>query len=91
MSEGGALRLDKWLWHARCIRRRELALELINERRVRLNSQVVTKTHALVRPGDVITLTQPARVRVLRVVSLGERRGAATDAQELYEELESLA
>ena len=52
---------------------------------------MVTKTHALVRPGDVITLTQPARVRVLRVVSLGERRGAATDAQELYEELESLA
>lgn len=91
MSGGEALRLDKWLWHARCIRRRELATDLINERRVRLNSQLVTKTHALVRPGDVITLTQPARVRVLRVVSLGERRGAATDAQELYEELESLA
>ena len=90
MSDAEALRLDKWLWHARCVRRRELAVELVNERRVRLNSQVVTKTHALVRPGDVITLTQPARVRVLRVLSLGARRGAAAEAQELYEELESL-
>lgn len=87
MSEGDGLRLDKWLWHARCVRRRELATELVAERRVRLNSQLVTKTHMLVRPGDVITLTQPARIRVLRVLALGARRGAATDAQALYEEL----
>lgn len=87
---GQSLRLDKWLWHARCVRRREAAAELVTARRVRLNSQVVTKTHALVRPGDVITLTQPARVRVLKVVALGVRRGAAADAQGLYEELEDL-
>ncbi len=91
MSEGGgggeSLRLDKWLWHARFARTREAAMELVAARRVRLNSQVVTKTHALVRPGDVITLTQPARVRVLKVVALGARRGQAADARELYEEL----
>ena len=28
-------------------------------RRVRLNEQIVGKTHQLVRPGDVITLTEP--------------------------------
>lgn len=82
-----SLRLDKWLWRARCARTREIAAALVAARRVRLNSQLVTKTHMLVRPGDVITLTQPARVRVLRIVSLGVRRGPAAEAQELYEDL----
>ncbi len=87
-AAGGALRLDRWLWHARFIRARDLAAGLVEERRVRLNSQLVTKTHALVRPGDVITLTQPRAVRVLRVKALGERRGPAPEAQGLYEDLE---
>lgn len=86
--QAGALRLDRWLWHARFIRSRDLALGLVEERRLRLNSQPVTKTHALVRPGDVITLTQPRAVRVLKVLALGERRGPASEAQGLYEELE---
>ena len=63
-AQGGALtdepglRLDKWLWHARFIRHRELAADLVAARRLRLNEQVVTKTHQLVRPGDVLTLTE---------------------------------
>jgi len=84
----GALRLDRWLWHARFIRTRDLAVGLVEERRVRLNSQLVTKTHTLVRPGDVITLTQPRAVRVLKVRALGDRRGPATEARGLYEDLE---
>ena len=50
------LRLDKWLWHARFIRHRELAAELVAGRRVRLNEQLVTKTHQLVRPGDTMLI-----------------------------------
>lgn len=86
MSRDG-LRLDKWLWHARFIRHRELAAELVAGRRIRLNEQVVTKTHQLVRPGDTITLADPVRLRVLRVQALGERRGPAAEAQKLYEEV----
>lgn len=89
MSEG-ALRLDKWLWHARFIRHRDLAEDLVAARRVRLNEQLVTKTHQLVRPGDVITLTDPRRLRVLRVQALGERRGPAAEARDLYEEIAAL-
>lgn len=81
------LRLDKWLWHARFIRHRELAAELVAGRRVRLNEQLVTKTHQLVRPGDTITLTDADRLRVLRVQALGERRGPAVEARRLYEEM----
>ena len=87
---GGALRLDKWLWHARFIRNRDLAEDLVAARRVRVNEQLVGKTHQLVRPGDVITLTEPARVRVVRVRALGERRGPAVEARLLYEEITRL-
>lgn len=86
MSEPG-LRLDKWLWHARFIRQRQLAAELIRRRRIRLNDQLVEKVHKAVRPGDVITLVIPAGVEVLEVVALGERRGPAPEAQALYKKL----
>lgn len=90
MSGDGALRLDKWLWHARFIKNRSLAEELVIQRRLRLNDQPVAKTHQLVRPGDVITLTETYRVRVLRVLALGERRGPAPEARLLYEEIARL-
>ena len=50
----------------------------------------MSKTHQLVRPGDVLTVTEPARVRVLKVLALGDRRGPATEARVLYEELAAL-
>jgi ribosome-associated heat shock protein Hsp15 len=87
MSEP-ALRLDKWLWHARFIKQRQLAIDLVRRRRIRLNDQLVEKVHKAVRPGDVITLVIPAGVRVLEVVALGERRGPAPEAQALYKVLD---
>lgn len=90
MTAEAGLRLDKWLWHARFIRHRDLAQDLVAARRVRLNEQLVTKTHQLVRPGDVITLAEPVRLRVLKVQALGERRGPASEARLLYEELARL-
>ena len=83
----GSLRLDKWLFQARFIHNRRLAERLVAARRVRLNEQIVAKTHQLVRPGDVITLTEQQHVRVLRVLALGERRGPAIEARGLYDEL----
>ncbi len=89
-SEESGLRLDKWLWHARFIKHREVAADLVAARRLRLNEQLVARTHQLVRPGDVLTLTEPSRLRVLRVRALGERRGPASEARQLYEELTRL-
>jgi ribosome-associated heat shock protein Hsp15 len=82
-----AVRLDKWLFQARFIRNRTLADRLIAARRVRVNEQLVGKTHQLVRPGDVITVTDQDRIRVVRVRALGERRGPAVEARGLYEEI----
>ncbi len=81
------MRLDKWLWHARFIRQRVLAVELVRRRRIRLNDRLVEKVHSTVRPGDVITLVAPSGISVLKVVALGERRGPAVEARTLYERL----
>ena len=83
----GALRLDKWLWQARFFRSRALAGKLCNAGRVRVDGVKVEKAHFSVRIGQVLTFPQERRIRVVRVLELGSRRGPATEAQMLYEDL----
>jgi ribosome-associated heat shock protein Hsp15 len=84
-SEG--LRLDKWLWQARFFKTRALAAALADRRKIRVNSTVITKPHYRVRPGDVLTFPQGHAVRIVRVLHLGDRRGPASEAQRMYEDL----
>ena len=84
-SEG--LRLDKWLWQARFFKTRALAAQVVSKGRLRVNQTIITKAHHRVRPGDVLTFPQGRLVRVVRVVELGSRRGPASEAQTLYEDL----
>lgn len=89
MSESDEVRrLDTWLFFARFFKSRSLAGEAIARGRVRINTAVVKKTHYRVRPGDVLTFPQGNRIRVVRVLAVGERRGPASEAQTLYEELD---
>jgi ribosome-associated heat shock protein Hsp15 len=81
------LRLDKWLWHARFFKTRPLAAELAEKGRVRINRVPVNKPHYRLRPGDVLTFPQGRTIRVVRVLALGTRRGPASEAQTLYEDL----
>jgi ribosome-associated heat shock protein Hsp15 len=80
-------RLDKWLFYARFVKSRALAAELATKGRVRINTVVVSKPHHRVRPGDVLTFPQGRTIRVVRVRALGERRGPASEARQLYEDL----
>ena len=89
-TDAGTLRLDKWLWQARFYKTRSLAAQVCARGIVRLNRRAVDRAHAAVRPGDVLTLPLAGgRVRVVRVLALGERRGPATEARLLYEEVEA--
>jgi ribosome-associated heat shock protein Hsp15 len=54
---------------------------------VRINRVVATKAHQPIRPGDVLTFPQARQIRVIKVVALGVRRGPASEAQRLYEDL----
>ena len=60
---------------------------LVGEGAVRVNRQPTDKAHARLRIGDVLTVAIRGDVRVLRVLALAERRGPATEALTLYEEI----
>jgi ribosome-associated heat shock protein Hsp15 len=79
-------RIDKWLWHARVVRTRTAAAALADRGSVRINGERIDAASRLVRPGDVLTIALD-RVRVLKVLSFSERRGSATDASVLFEDL----
>ena len=60
---------------------------MVADGQVRVNAQRIVKPAAAIRPGDVLTFAQGARVRVVRVTALAQRRGPASEAQGLYEDL----
>ena len=81
-------RLDKWLWHARVVRARTSAAALIEAGHVRINGVREKAPGHAVKTGDVLTIGLDRTVRVLRVVGLAERRGDASAARVLYEDLQ---
>jgi ribosome-associated heat shock protein Hsp15 len=85
-----SLRLDKWLWFARLARTRSLAAKLCASGCVAVGSHVAAKPHHPVRIGDAVTMETPRLRRVLIVRALGERRGPAVEARQLYDEEASL-
>ncbi|WP_439572413.1 RNA-binding S4 domain-containing protein [Phreatobacter sp.] len=87
MSETGRLRIDKWLWFARVVKTRSAAAALCEDGSVRLNGTRIDQAHKPVRIGDVLTVAVANRVKVLKVVSLAERRGPYSEAQHIYEDL----
>ncbi len=84
---GARQRLDKWLWFTRVVKTRSLAAKLVEEGHVRVNSVRIEQSSKTVKPGDVLTVALPHDVRVMRVVSAGERRGPSTEARLLYIDL----
>ena len=82
------MRLDKWLWHARFFKTRSLATRYVEKSRCRIDGRVVDKAHAMVTPGMILTFALGPKVRVVKIVALGERRGPAPEARLLYEEIE---
>jgi ribosome-associated heat shock protein Hsp15 len=81
------IRLDKWLFQARFLKSRGLAADLIAEGKLRVNGQPTDKPARAVGAGDVLTFALHGRVRVVRILGLGDRRGPASEAQGLYEDL----
>jgi ribosome-associated heat shock protein Hsp15 len=82
------LRIDKWLVQARFFKTRALAAEVVTAGSLRVNGTRIGRPGRDITPGDVLTFPQGARIRVIRILALGLRRGPATEAQELYLDLE---
>jgi ribosome-associated heat shock protein Hsp15 len=86
MDTPGSLRVDKWLWAARAFKTRSLASEACDGGKVDVNGEAA-KPAKQVRAGDRVEITVRDGRRILRVAGLSERRGPATEARQLYEDL----
>ncbi len=81
-------RLDKWLWHARVVKARTSAAELVERGHVRINGVREKSPGHAVKLGDVVTVALDNSVRVLKVAGFSERRGDAAAARALFEDLQ---
>ena len=78
------MRLDKFLFFTRLTKTRSLAQKIVEQGHIRMDGQAVTRAHAEVRPGAVITLPLHGAVHVIRVEALPGRRGPAPEARSHY-------
>lgn len=81
-------RIDRWLWCARFLKSRSLAATLVQSGRIRVNGDRISKASRIVRPGDTLTFPLGPHIRVIKVLFLAERRGPASEAQLLYNDLD---
>ena len=82
-------RLDKWLWHARVVKARTSSAALIEAGHVRVNGTREKAPGHPVKLGDVLTIALDHSVRILKVSGFSERRGDATAARVLFEDLQN--
>ena len=79
-------RLDKWLWAARFFKTRALAAEAIDGGKVHLNGERVKRSKSVKVGDEVRVRLGPYEHRVI-VQLVSDRRGSATLAATLYEEM----
>ena len=82
------IRIDKWLWWARFFKTRSLSTKIINNGTVRLNSRRIVKPSVEIEVNDVLTFISGKSIRVIKVLSLGERRVNSKEARKMYEIIE---
>jgi ribosome-associated heat shock protein Hsp15 len=80
-------RVDRWLYFARVVKSRSLAARLVADGRVRVNRIRIDRPAQPVAAGDVLTIALDRRILVYRVLQSGSRRGPASEARALYEDL----
>jgi ribosome-associated heat shock protein Hsp15 len=84
-DEHEPVRVDKWMWAARLVKTRALAVDAIKGGRVSINGQRV-KPSRDVRVGDRLEFSNGPVQVALVVRAIAARRGPATEAAKLYDE-----
>jgi ribosome-associated heat shock protein Hsp15 len=84
-TEGGHIRIDKWLWAARFFKTRSLAAAAVAGGKVKVNGERVKAAKAI-RPDDELSIHVGPYEYVVRVLALSGRRGPAPEAALLYTE-----
>ena len=81
------MRVDRFLFFIRLAKSRTLAQAIVDEGYLRIDGRRVEKSSEEVRVGSVVALPLRGQVRILKVLSLPNRRGPAAEARVCYEEL----
>ena len=81
------MRIDRFLHCIRLVKSRTLAQALVETGHVRIDGKRVEKASEPVRVGSVVALPLREQVRILKVLSLPERRGPPAEARACFEEL----
>jgi len=81
------VRIDKWLWAARLVKTRALAVDAIRGGRVKVNG-APAKPSKDVKPGDEIEFSQGVIRLTATINGTAERRLPAAEAIKLYDETE---
>lgn len=81
------MRIDRFLHCIRLAKSRTLAQALVDTGHVRIDGRRAEKPSDPVREGSIVALPLHGKVRVLRVLSIPERRGPASEARLCYIEL----
>lgn len=82
------MRLDRYLWFARIVKKREWAQAMATSGHLRVDGRAVDKAAAPIRVGQVLSFaTHGGRVRAIRVAALPPRRGSPDEARRCYDDL----
>jgi ribosome-associated heat shock protein Hsp15 len=92
-EDDGRMRLDVFLWRARFFKARTSATEAIEASgaRIERDGQIrrVDKPSTPVEAGDILSFACPAGIRLIRILSLPQRRGPPAEAALCYEAVEA--
>jgi len=87
------MRIDVFLWRARFFKARSAAADAVENQGLRIerDGQVrrVDKPATPVGPGDILSFAAPSGRRLVRIISLPERRGPPAEATLCYQALEA--
>jgi ribosome-associated heat shock protein Hsp15 len=81
-------RIDKWLYAARFFKTRSLAAEAIESGKVHINGARV-KPAKTVAIGDMLIIRIAHYQYEIKVLALSNKRGSASEAQQLYQETDA--
>ena len=80
-------RIDVWLWYGSFYKTRSLATKMVRGGKVRLNGKVCKKPSTPVSAEDVLIFSRADDLLIVKIRAFALRRGPASDAQNLYEDL----
>ena len=77
-------RLDQWLWHVRIYKTRQIASKAIVSGNIKVNFNIISKTHYLIKVNDIIEISINNKLRTLDVLKFTKGRISPKEVDMFY-------